>query len=389
MRQLAAPVAIAGTELRRFLKDRSNIFFVFIFPLLLVLVIGAQFGQSASSGRVIVVGDGELTTALETTLEREGVTLAAAESGEMREQVARGRADAGLIVDDGDEDAYAAGDPVDLEVVPGSQAGSLAAVQVVRTAVQAVALDQARVSVLTAAGVDAEDARESVAAAEQEIGVADVQVVDTSRLAQEFSGIGQFDVGAGSQVLLFVFLMSLAGSATLIGSRRLGVVRRVMAGPVSSGAMLTGEALGRLVIALFQGCYIMAATALLFRVDWGNLGLSLLVLLLFGAVSAGAGMVLGSIMDNEGAASGVGVGLGLVLAALGGCMLPLELFPDTLRTVANVTPHAWAYQAFAEVTRHGAGLTDILPQLGVLAAMAAALLVLGGYLLRRSLARAM
>ena len=30
-------LAIAGVELRRFLRDRSNIFFVFIFPLLLVL----------------------------------------------------------------------------------------------------------------------------------------------------------------------------------------------------------------------------------------------------------------------------------------------------------------------------------------------------------------
>jgi ABC-2 type transport system permease protein len=27
---------VAGVELRRFLRDRSNIFFVFVFPLLLV-----------------------------------------------------------------------------------------------------------------------------------------------------------------------------------------------------------------------------------------------------------------------------------------------------------------------------------------------------------------
>ena len=38
------PLVIAGLELRRFLRDRSNIFFVFLMPLLLVLLIGAQFG---------------------------------------------------------------------------------------------------------------------------------------------------------------------------------------------------------------------------------------------------------------------------------------------------------------------------------------------------------
>jgi ABC-2 type transport system permease protein len=70
-------------------------------------------------------------------------------------------------------------------------------------------------------------------------------------------------------------------------------------------------------------------------------------------------------------------------------MLPLELFPDTLQTVAHVTPHAWAYEAFGEIQRHDAGLGDIVPQLAVLAAMAAALLALGTWALRRSMARAL
>ena len=79
-------------------------------------------------------------------------------------------------------------------------------------------------------------------------------------------------------------------------------------------------------------------------------------------------------LDNEGAAGGLGVGLGLVLAALGGWMMPLELFPDTMRTVAHLTPHAWAYDAFAEIQRRGGTLVDVLPQLGVLAGMAVVLL---------------
>ncbi|GAA4432244.1 linearmycin resistance permease LnrM [Georgenia halophila] len=387
---MRAASTIAGAELRRFFKDRSNIFFVFIFPLLLVLVIGAQFGDAASSGRVVVVGPGgALHSAVERALEDDGVTVAGASEEEMLEQVARGRADAGLVIDRGDAAAYGAGDPVDLTVVPSSQASSSAAMQVVRTAVQEVALEQAEVVALTSAGVSPDAAREAIADAESEVGRLRIETVDTSEVAQEFSGVGQFDVGAGSQLLLFVFLISLAGSATLIQSRRLGVIRRVMVAPVSARRVLGGQALGRLVIALFQGVYIMAVTALAFGVDWGNLGLSLLVLLLFAAVSAGAAMVLGSVMDNEGAASGAGVGFGLVLAALGGCMVPLELFPDSLQTVAHVTPHAWAYEAFAEIQRHDASLIDVLPQLGVLAAMAAVLLALGAITLRRSLARAM
>ncbi|MBE4720033.1 ABC transporter permease [Pseudarthrobacter sp. AB1] len=114
-----------------------------------------------------------------------------------------------------------------------------------------------------------------------------------------------------------------------------------------------------------------------------------LILALFAAVAAAAAMVIGSIFDNDAAASGVGVGLGLVLAGLGGSMVPAEFFSETLQTVSHATPHRWAYDAFAVVQRHDGGLADILPQLGILAAMAAALLALGALLLQRSLNRAL
>lgn len=112
------------------------------------------------------------------------------------------------------------------------------------------------------------------------------------------------------------------------------------------------------------------------------------MLLVFGLVSAGAAMVVGSVIDNDAAAGGVGVGAGLVLGALGGAMYPLALFPDTLRTIAHLTPHAWAVDALSDIQRHGRGLVAILPELGVLAAYGAVLLLLGAWVLRRSLARA-
>jgi ABC-2 type transport system permease protein len=94
-------------------------------------------------------------------------------------------------------------------------------------------------------------------------------------------------------------------------------------------------------------------------------------------------------MDNDAAATGVGVGMGLVLAGLGGSMVPPEFFSGTLQTVSRLTPHRWAYDAFADIQRHDGTLVDILPQLGVLAAMALALLALGSFLLQRSLSRAL
>lgn len=381
---MRAVLVLAAVELRRFLADRSNIFFVFVFPLLLVLLIGSQFGEGASAGRVALAApDDDARATMVAALEEEGLAVTVADDDAARELVARGRADVGLFVPDSLTDPDGT---TTVEMISSAQARAQITGQRVRTAVDAVGLRSLQVSALASAGADEAAAREAVAAAA--VGPR-LDVTNVSEIAQEMSGLGQFDYGAAAQLLLFVFLISLTGSATLIQARRDGVISRTLAAPVSTAQVITGQGLGRLAIAAFQGGYIMAASSLLFGVDWGNLALAVLVVLVFGAVAAGAALVLGSALDNENAAVGAGVGLGLVLGALGGGMFPLELFGDTLRTVAHVTPHTWAYEALAEVQRHGGTLADILPELGVLAGYAAALVIIGTWTLRRSLARGM
>ena len=69
-------------------------------------------------------------------------------------------------------------------------------------------------------------------------------------------------------------------------------------------------------------------------------------------------------------------------AAIGGGMMPLEVFSPVMRRVAHVTPQAWGNDAFAKLVGHGASVAGILPQLGVLAAVAAVLLALAAWRLR-------
>ncbi|WP_159622804.1 ABC transporter permease [Ruania rhizosphaerae] len=381
--------AIAGVELRRFLRDRSNIFFTFIFPLLLVVVIGAQFGGGASNGRVLLTeAQSSFGEDLRATLTAADVTVDASTADAAAETLARGRADVAIVLTAEDAAAYEAGEPVRVEVIQASTNGAQTAAQRVQTALSELATTRAQLAALTGAGAAPDVASQALAAAEEEVPPLQVDVVDVNEISQAFAGVTGFDVGAASQVLLFVFMAALAGSGTLIDARRNGVIARTLAAPVGTGSVVAGQALGRWTIAVFQGAYVMAGTSLLFGVTWGNLPVALLVLAVFAAVAAGFAMVIGSLLDNEGAATGLGVGLSLVLAALGGCMFPQELFPDALRTVSSFTPHGWGYRAFAEVQRHDAGVAEILPHLGVLAAFAVGALLLGSLLLRRSLGRA-
>ena len=76
-----------------------------------------------------------------------------------------------------------------------------------------------------------------------------------------------------------------------------------------------------------------------------------------------------------------------VAGALGGSMVPLEIFPDTMVKIAHLTPHAWGNDAFATLIRHGGGVADITKELAVLTAYGMALVALASAVFRRSLTR--
>lgn len=159
----------------------------------------------------------------------------------------------------------------------------------------------------------------------------------------------------------------------------------MLATPTSIGSIVVGEGLGRLAVAATQALFIMLGSALIFGVNWGDpLGATALVTA-FALVSAGAGLLLGAAARTPEQSLGVGLLAGLGLAALGGTMLPLELFSPTMRTIAHLTPHAWAAEGFAILVRHGGDFTDVLPQVGVLLAIAFAVLTVAAWRLRRTL----
>lgn len=390
---MVSMVAIGRVELVRLLRDRSNIFFVFVFPLLLVVMIGAGFGGSMDATIGVVVPDDdatadELVAALDAA--DGAVTLAVADADELRSRVERGGISAGLVVPDGYGAALAAGEPVTLAWVARPDSGALA----LRQLVEAAAGEQGAASTAAAVAADALGAApgELTAVVEQVRGglpgieVAQVEV-GGDPLAAEFARLGQFDLGASSQLVLFTFLTAMVGGLALIQTRQLGVATRMVSTPTSVTAILLGQAAGRVLVALFQAGYIVVATLLLFQVSWGDPLGAAAVIVLFCLAAGGAGMLVGTLARTESQASGLGIGLGIGLAALGGSMIPLEIFPEGMRSVARLTPHAWANEAFAELVRRDGTVVDIAVELAALAGFAAVLLGLATWRLYRVLVR--
>jgi len=386
-------LAIAANELRRLLRDRSNIFFVLLLPLLLVLFIGTGTVMGAS---VAIGGTGPTAEALRDALEaddafQEVVLLDAADAAAA---VARGTVTVALLVTDtaGSE----LGD-VRVEVLARDASVSSAVTAVVTDELIRlnVALDAARLAAIVTGG----DVASLLPAAERAVAMGGdegggsaasgvrVTTVGGDPLAAEFQAMGRFDLGATSQLVLFTFLTAMVGAVGLIQTRELGVAGRIRSTATPLVTLLAGQVLGRIAVAVFQAAYLVVATALLFGASWGDPLATAAVVVLFSMVAGGAGLLVGTLARNEAQASGLGIGLGLGLGALGGSMIPLEVMPEALVRVAQFTPHAWANGAFAEIVRRGGGVGDVLVELVVLAAFAVSLLALAVAVLRHRLAR--
>lgn len=381
-------LSIASANLRRMLRERSNIFFVFIFPIALILLIGIQFGGGVAA--VVGIhqeGEGTLSDAVIAELTEEGSVdvRELTTRDELISAVERGSVNAGVFLPAGMEETVAGGGAVEVGFVARPDGFGNELRSIVGSAV-ADALKPAGAARYAAAVSDA-TFDQALGVAREASGQIDGVAVDVSYLGESLfpADMGRFDLGAPQQLVLFTFITVLAGSAALILSRKLGISRRMLATPTPLRTVLLGESMGRFTVGMFQGLYIMLVSLAVFSVDWGNPVAAVLLLAAFTAVGAGAAMLMGAVFSNEQQAGGVAVVVALGMAALGGSMVPLELFPPAMQRVAMVTPHAWALSGFSDLVRHDGGLVDILPEVGVLIAYAAVLFAIATWRLRRAL----
>jgi ABC-2 type transport system permease protein len=114
------------------------------------------------------------------------------------------------------------------------------------------------------------------------------------------------------------------------------------------------------------------------KVNWGNDLGGLTIMLLAGALAAAAlGTMLGTFVKTAGQAMGLSIMLGMVMALMGGCWYPLELFPKIIQNAVKILPTTWAMNGLLDLILRGQGVLGILPEAGVLLGFAAVFFGIG------------
>lgn len=177
----------------------------------------------------------------------------------------------------------------------------------------------------------------------------------------------------GILVMFIMMNLLIFGGVTVASERREGVLRRLLAQPLSRRELIAGKILGLIGLGVAQIVVLLGAALLFMDLNVaGNLGEIALVMLVYAWAAAALGVLIGSVVSREDKVVAICVLASMVMAAMGGCWWPLEIVPENVRLAGHFFPTAWAMDALHQLISFGGGMADVGRPLLVLAGFGAA-----------------
>ncbi len=178
--------------------------------------------------------------------------------------------------------------------------------------------------------------------------------------------------------LFAMFFIVVPLSSSLMRDRQDGTLRRLMTYPVSRTAIVAGKLLPYLVVNVVQFATMLVVGKFvvpLFGEQSLQLGSQLQLLLpitLAAALAAtGYGLLVASLSRSPEQAAAFGGTSVVVMAVIGGVMVPQFLMPVFMQKIAYISPLSGGLQAYQDVCLREAGFATVLPKLAVLLGFAA------------------
>ncbi|MCJ7686622.1 MAG: ABC transporter permease [Desulfobacteraceae bacterium] len=174
----------------------------------------------------------------------------------------------------------------------------------------------------------------------------------------------QQNVPAWSLFGMFFILIPMAGS--IITERMQGTLVRLYTTPAPISAVFGGKIAMYTAVCCVQFClmlgiglFILPLLGLPRLVITGGAAAIPLVVFAAALAAVGFGLLMGCIFSSLMKAAMFGAVCIVIFAALGGIMVPVFVMPKMLKMISNISPLAWAQNAFTEIFARGGGLPDV------------------------------
>ncbi len=185
-------------------------------------------------------------------------------------------------------------------------------------------------------------------------------------------GAQRYQMLVPAYTVMFAFFLVMNVGWIFVSERREGTLKRLRAAPLTRGQILLGKLVPYFLLSLGQGAVLLLAGRLIFGMRWGpetwSLGQQVLALLpvVFSTSLAAMGLALlvAAVARSEMQVALYGAVPVLLLALIGGCVLPREMMSEQAQRLSFLTPQGWALDAYRELLYADPGYTPNLAIVG-------------------------
>ena len=425
-------IALACKDLRVLFAEKSNLFWVFVFPGMYALFFGAVFSGASkgpSNMRVVVVDEDQsdfsqafvsrLRTNEALDVQPGADANAPVDRAIALERVRKGRVAAALIINEGFGAGFShwfdSNEPkLQIAADPGRQMegaylkGLLAQAQFEtmgermgdRTWMQSqmqswrsqmsdandLGFGQATVflNFFDAMETFFDDVDDNVYTSGLDQGMVNVGTLDVQKEQTGESPAQGFQITFPQTILWGILMCTICFAVSIVRERMTGTFARMCIGPIGQSHILAGKGLACF---LTCGCVILMLLTggkLIFKVPINSLMLFGVAVTCTAACFVGLMMLISTLGKTEESVTGAGMAMIMLMAMFGGAMLPLFVMPTWMQSISHLSPVKWGILAMEGAIWRHFSFTEMLMPCGILLGVGAAFFGLGVLLLRRA-----
>lgn len=418
-------LTLAYKDLRLLLRDRAGFFFTLFWPLIIAVFFGTLFGGGGGGSRsavpILIVDEDDTAGSrafVQMLDEASEIDIQVVEREAAIENVRRGKFIAYVALKPGFGEASQSpfwGDPprAELGVDPARSAEAAMVEGILMKyasrqmqdvmsdpALQRTQLENARASLDTASGIPPDlrqnlgrmyadlnrffsdaslSAEAESGAAGEGIGSFQPLVVDRENIARvrRRGPTNPYAISFPQGIIWGLIGVTASFGVSLVAERNRGTLIRLQIAPISRTHILAGTATACFIstVCIAVGLFIIARFA--FGVIPGSAPLLALAIVTSSIGFVGIMMLLSVLGKTEQAASGISWAVLIVLAMLGGGMIPLFVMPSWMRSVSHISPVKWSILAMEGAVWRQFSFAEMLQPCALLLAIGAACFIIG------------
>lgn len=353
-----------GLSLKR---DPKNLILMFLFPIFFTFVFSNMGGVSKIEIPYYSEEQTAFTEEVVSFLNRSpSFHFTPLPLEKMKEEIAEGRAEVGLILPKGLSTGFDKGN-VEIRLMRSKDSTTLLTLQgVLQSSLQQMSLKKKTAEAVTAS-LEKVGVERSLTLTTRVEGLlndrwASELPVSTEVKTQEGQGDFRYDPTLQSALgftLFSVFYSIVFSISAMLEDLRQGIWNRMMISPLGKGRIYLGNFLYSFFVGYGQILILMGATSLLFGVHWGGssgIGPVLFLLAIFTVTIAAFGMLLSGLVRNPQQLNAVVPLFAVSFAMLGGAFWPLEIITSpVLLAIAKVIPIYYPMNAIKEILLYQQG----------------------------------